>query len=50
MSFLNTQLAKNMTSRSFYDITNLQKNYKNRSFLNMQLAKKHVIIIIFMTS
>ena len=39
MSFSNMQLAKNMTSRLFYDITNPQKNNKNMSFLNMQLTK-----------
>ena len=39
MSFLNTQLAKNMPSRLFYDISESAKNNKNMSFLNMQLAK-----------
>ena len=32
MSFSNTQLAKNMTSRLFYDITNPQINNKNVIF------------------
>ena len=35
MSFLNTQLAKNMSSQLLL----IRKNNKNMSFSNMQLAK-----------
>ena len=46
MSFSNTQLAKNMTSRLFYDIMNPQKC----AIFKYAISKKHVITIIFMIS
>ena len=46
MTFLNMQLAKNMSSQ----LLRIRKNNKNMTFLNTQLMKKHVITIIFMTS
>ena len=46
MSFLNTKLAKNMTSY----LLRINKITKNMTFLNMQLAKKYDFTITFMTS
>ena len=46
MSFLNTQLTKNMSSQLFFDIINSQKYVIFKYAIN----KKHVITIIFMTS
>ena len=46
MSFSNTQLAKNMSSQLFYDITNPQKYV----IFKYAIKRKHVITIIFMTS
>ena len=46
MTFSNTQLTKIMLSQ----LLRIRKNNKIISFLNMQLIKKHVIIITFMTS
>ena len=39
MSFSNTQLAKNMSSRLFYNITNPQNN-KNMLFFKYAISKK----------
>ena len=41
MSFSNTQLAKNMSSRLFMTLR-IRKNNKNMSFLKMQLAKNMI--------
>ena len=46
MSFSYTQLAKNMLSR----LLQIRKKIENMLFSNMQLAKKHDTITIFMTS
>ena len=43
MSFSNTQLTKNVTSRLFYDIINLQNNKKYVIF-KYAISKKHVIM------
>ena len=46
MSFSNTQLTKNMSLQLFI----ILRTRKNMSFSYMQLMKKYVITIIFMTS
>ena len=46
MAFSNMQLAKNMSSKIIYDITNPQKHV----IFKYAISKKHDITIIFMIS